>query len=187
MSRAATASGKLAQLNSRPGGREMNRRLAATVAFLLVAAACDQKDAGKAPAGGADYALVAAGGLRELLASNARVIGILDDVEQPYVYASFHDGWLEWSTDRERRSMIQGRADTYNRPDMSCLGFEYKRLGTPGRAERYLICEAAGELKVSNALPRSQDFVFPAGALFLQYEPPKETGYPQYYFLRIQK
>jgi hypothetical protein len=164
----------------------MERRLAAAVALVLVAAACDPKNDPKAPSG-AEYALIAAGGLHELIDSNARVVGVLNDVEAPYVYASFRDGWLEWSTDKERRSMIQGRADTYNRPDMSCLGFEYKRLGTPGRAERYLVCEALDEVKVSNALPRSQDFVFPAGALFLEYEPPKEAGYPQYYFLNIRK
>lgn len=163
----------------------MKRRLAVAVALVLAAAACNQRNDAKAPAG--EYALIAAGGLQQLLGSNAKVYGFLNDVEQPYVYASFRDGWLEWSTDKDRRSMIQGRADSYNRPDMSCLGFEYKRLGTPGRAERYLVCEALDEVKVSNALPRSQDFVFPAGALFLQYEPPKETGYPQYYFLRIQK
>ena len=162
----------------------MKRRLAVAVALMLVAAACDQKHEPTAPAG---EALIAAGGLHELLDSNARVVGVLNDVEKPYVYASFRDGWLEWSTDRERRSMIQGRADTYNRPDMSCLGFEYKRLNTPGRPERYLVCEALDELKVSNVLPRSQDFVFPTGALFLEYDPPKEVGYPQYYFLGIQK
>ena len=83
--------------------------------------------------------------------------------------------------------MIQGRADSYSRPDISCLGFEYKRLSTPGRAERYLVCEALETLHVSNALPRSQDFVFPAGALFVEYEPPRETGYPQYYYLNVQK
>ena len=164
----------------------MKTRLAAAVAVMLVAAACDQKHDPTAPTGG-EYALIAAGGLNGLLDSNARVVGVLNDVEQPYVYASFRDGWLEWSTDKERRSMIQGRADTYNRPDMSCLGFEYKRLNTPGRPERYLVCEAIEEVKVSNALPRSQDFVFPAGALFLEYEPPKEVGYPQYYFLSLQK
>lgn len=151
-----------------------------------LAAACDQKHEPTAPAAG-EYALVAAGGLRELLDSNARVVGVLNDVERPYVYASFRDGWLEWSTDKERRSLIQGRADTYNRPDMSCLGFEYKRLNTPGRPERYLVCEALDELKVSNVLPRSQDFVFPTGALFLEYDPPKEVGYPQYYFLGLQQ
>jgi hypothetical protein len=164
----------------------MKRRLAVAVVLMLVAAACNQRNDSKAPAGG-EYALIAAGGLQQLLGSNAKVYGFLNDVEQPYVYASFRDGWLEWSTDKDRRSMIQGRADSYNRPDMSCLGFEYKRLGTPGRAERYLVCEALDEVKVSNALPRSQDFVFPAGALFLEYEPPKEVGYPQYYFLGIQK
>ena len=70
---------------------------------------------------------------------------------------------------------------------MTCLGFEYKRLSTPGRAERYLVCEALEQIRVSNSLPRSQDFVFPTGALFVVYEPPKETGYPQYYYLKPQK
>ena len=165
----------------------MKTGLAAAVAIVIVTAACDQKQEAKAPAGVAGgHALVDIGGLKALLESNAHVVGFLNEVEQPYVYASFKDGWLEWSTDPDRRSLIQGRADTYNRPDMSCLGFEYKRLGVPGRAERYLVCEALGEIRVSNALPRSQDFLFPTGALFLEYMPPKEVGYPQYYFLGLQ-
>jgi hypothetical protein len=166
----------------------MKTRLVTAVALVLGAAACDHKEEAKVPSGAAGvHAMIASGGLKSLLESNARLVGFLNDVEQPYVYASFRDGWLEWSTDKQGRSLIQGRADTYSRPDMNCLGFEYKRLGMPGRAERYLVCEALDELKVSNVLPRSQDFVFEAGALFLEYEPPKEVGYPQYYFLRIQK
>ena len=166
----------------------MNTRLAAAVALMLLAAACDQNEQAKAPPGVAGgHALVDIGGLKTLLESDAHVVGFLNEVEEPYVFASFRDGWLEWSTDRERRSLIRGRADTYGRPNMNCLGFEYKRLGLPGRAERYLVCEALAELKVSNVLPRSQDFSLPVGALFLEYEPPKEVGYPQYYFLGLQK
>lgn len=162
-------------------------RMAAAFALAL-AAGCDQLSTPNGPAGGgvADYPVIARGGLRKLAESNATVVGVLNDVQPPYIYASFRDGKLEWSTDPQKRAAIQGHADAYNRPDMTCLGFEYKRLSTPGRAERYLVCEALAQLRVSNSLPRSQDFVFPPGALFLQYEPPKETGYPQYYYLSVQ-
>lgn len=163
----------------------MKSGLPVVVALVLATAACDHKDEPKAPGGGS--ALIVAGGLQHLLDSNATLVGFLNEVEPPYVHAAFRDGWLEWSTDKQRRSLIQGRADVYNRPDMKCLGFEYKRLSVPGRAERYLVCEAIQELRLSNVLPRSQDFVFPSGALFFEYEPPKEIGYPQYYFLAIEK
>ena len=158
------------------------------VAAVALAAACDQGNESKEPSGAQAgmQPVVAKGGLQKLLDSNAALIGYLNDQEPPYIFASFHDGWLDWSTDRERRSLIQGRADAYNRPDMTCLGFEYKRLSTPGRAERYLVCEALESLKVSNVLPRSQDFAFATGTLFFLYLPPKEIGYPQYYYLNVQ-
>ena len=162
----------------------MKRVLALVVAATLVAA-CD-RGAGDLPSTAA-RPLVSQGGLQQLVESNASFAGYLNNVEPPYIFASFRDGWLHWSSDPDRRSMIQGRADAYNRPDMSCFGFEYKRLATPGRSERYLVCEALEQLQLSNALPRSQDFAFPTGTLFLQYLPPKETGYPQYYYLKIQK
>src|SRR4051812_15606468 len=159
--------------------------VATCAAAATLVAACDKAAYDTPPS--AARALISKGGLQQLADSNATFVGYLNDQEQPYIYAQFRDGWLQWSTDPDRRSLIQGRADAYSRPDMSCFGFEYKRLSTPGRAERYLVCEATEPLKVSNGLPRSQDFAFPTGALFLQYLPPKEVGYPQYYYLKIQK
>jgi hypothetical protein len=162
----------------------MKKRLAAAIALALVAG-CDKTDDIKGGVG--NYPIIDKGGVRKLLESNANVVGLLNDIQPPYIYASFRGGKLEWSTDPQRRSMIQGQADVYNRPDMTCVGFEYTRLSTPGRAERYLVCESLQEIHVENALPRSQQFVFPPGALFLQYEPPKKTGFPQYYYLSVQK
>jgi|1185.fasta_scaffold129438_2 hypothetical protein len=164
----------------------MKERLLAVV-VLALAAACNQTDDLKDAANAGKYPLVAKNGLRRLAETNATVVGVLNDVQPPYIYASFRDGKLEWSTDPQRRSMIQGQADVYSRPEMTCLGFEYARLSTPGRAERYLVCEALAPLHVTNALPRSQQFTFPVGALFLQYEPPKGAGFPQYYYLSFPK
>ena len=165
--------------------RQFIKKWFAIVAALALVAGCNQTDDLKQGGANGDYPIVAKGGLRKLLESNASILGVLNDVQPPFVYAAFQDGKLERSTDPEKRSAIRGTADAYTRPDMNCLGFEYKRLSNPGRAERYLVCEALTQLRVSNSLPRGQDFVFPAGALFLEYDPPPNIGYPQYYYLKL--
>lgn len=162
----------------------IKKRLA-MVATLALVAGCNQTDERKPASVNSEYPIIAKGGLRKLLESNASILGVLNDVQPPFVYAAFQDGKLEWSTDPGKRSAIRGAADEYTRPDMKCLGFEYKRLSNPGRAERYLVCEALTQIRVSKSLPRGQDFVFPAGALFLEYDPPPNIGYPQYYYLKM--
>ena len=50
-----------------------------------------------------------------------------------------------------------------------------------------LVCEALDAIQHRNNLPRSQDFYLKRGDLFLEYEPPRGTGFPQIYYLSEQK
>ena len=88
----------------------MEKRLAAAVALAL-AAACNPTDDAKDRSGAGNYPVVDKGGLRKLLESNASVLGVLNDIQPPFIYAAFRDGKLEWSTDPQKRSAIQGPAD----------------------------------------------------------------------------
>jgi hypothetical protein len=165
----------------------MNRipALAVTIALL---AACDGKPEPARDFQSPGAGTLRKGGLQQLAAANANLVGYLHEAKDPTIFAAFRDGWVQWSTDPQKRSAVHGRADVYSRPDMNCVGFEQKSFVMPTHGpERFLVCEALQSLKVSNILPRAQDFFFPAGALFLQYQPPKGTGYPQYYYLAVEK
>jgi len=53
--------------------------------------------------------------------------------------------------------------------------------------QSYLVCEALQSIEHSNSLPRSQDFRLEPGTLFLMYEPPKGTGYVQFFYAARSK
>ena len=72
--------------------------------------------------------------------------------------------------------MAAGHADLFTLPEKTCVF-----MPTHG-PEKYLVCEAPRSITHSNSMPRSQDFSFASGALFLMYEPPQGTGYTQYYY-----
>jgi hypothetical protein len=130
----------------------------------------------------------AKGRLGDMLQSNAKLVGYLYSADQPYVLVAFHDGMLRWRSDPQRQSTSEGQAKAFRWADRTCLGFEQKNLSMPGRPpERYLVCEAAEPIEHRNHLPRSQDFSFRRGDLFLEYQPPEGTGFPQIYYVGAQK
>ena len=116
------------------------------------------------------------------------MIGYLYTADKPYVIATFGDGWLQWSTDRESSPLAQGTVDFFGEPDKMCIGFEQKKASMPNHGpERYLVCEAVLPIEHSNSLPRSQDFRLDPGTVFLQYEPPAGTGFAEYYYAARSK
>jgi hypothetical protein len=124
------------------------------------------------------------GRLDDLLRGNSQFVGFLYSADQPSIIAWFNKGMLMWRSDPQNQSFVQGRADVFTWPDKSCIGFEQKNLFMPTHGpERYLVCEAVEPIKHRNNLPRSQDFSFQRGDVFLEYQPPQGTGYSQIYFL----
>src|SRR5207237_10093572 len=114
------------------------------------------------------------GRLDDLLKSNAALVGYLYSPEQPSIVAAFLNGELQWRSDPQSKSSVQGRADVFTWPDKSCIGFEQKNLFMPTHGpERYLVCEAVQTIQHRNNLPRSQDLVLRRGDVFFEYEPPQ--------------
>jgi hypothetical protein len=160
-------------------------------ALVTLAASCKQESAPVAPAGPTPTSpskLSTKGRLDDLVRANSRFVGYLYEADQPSILGSFRDGMLLWRSDPQSHSVVQGRADLFTWPDKTCVGFEQKNLFMPKHGpERYLVCEAMESIKHRNNLPRSQDFSFQRGNLFLEYQPPQGTGYPQMYYLGEQK
>ena len=122
------------------------------------------------------------------MASNATVVGYLYTPDKPYAIASFSDGWLQWRANVESPPLANGPAKFLSEPDRMCVGLEQKNVSMPTHGpERYLVCEATRPIRHSNSLPRSQDFWLDPGTLFLQYEPPAGTGFPQYFYAAPSK
>jgi hypothetical protein len=167
-------------------------RTTAAIVALLLAAACGQdsppKPGQQSSPPVATTPFSAKEQLRELARDNATVVGYLYVAEQPSVIASFSDGRLLWRTDPKAVPVAQGPAVHFAEPDKACIGFEQNNPVTPSHGlERYLVCEAVQPIKHSNSLPRSQDFLLKPGTLFLQYQPPAGTGFPQYYYATRSK
>jgi hypothetical protein len=155
------------------------KRISAALLILGLAGACDQAR----PPGSAEAAASPEGRLRQLVASNATVVGYLYSAKEPFLIASFNNGSLQWRTDPTSNSVIQGPAELFNRPDRTCIGFAAKNPSMPAQGpERFLVCEALQPIQYSNALPRSQDFRLQAGTMFLEYDPPPGTGYSQLFY-----
>lgn len=128
------------------------------------------------------------GRLADMLQSNAKLVGYLYSADQPSVAVDFHDGMLRWRSDPHGRAIAEGRAQVFSWPDRACLGFEQKNVSAPARPpERYLFCEATERIEHRNHLPRSQDFSFDRGDVFLEYQPPEGTGFPEIYYAGEQK
>jgi hypothetical protein len=130
----------------------------------------------------------AKGRLADMVQSNTKLVGYLYSADQPYVVVAFQQGVLRWRSDPQSNSASEGRPKVFNWPDKTCLGFEEKNLSMPSHsAERYLVCEATAGIQHRNHLPRSQDFFFKRGDVFLEYQPPEGTGFPQVYYAGAQK
>ena len=166
-------------------------RLAILLAFVVFVAGCDRESPAAPPAGvvpAPAASVVPKGRIQDLLKSNAKLVGYLYAPEQPSILAAFTSGELQWRSDPQSASSVQGRADVFTWPDKNCVGFEQKNLFMPTHGpERYLVCEALQAIRHRNNLPRSQDFAFSRGAVFLEYQPPRGTGFPQVYYLSEQK
>jgi len=156
----------------------MKRLLAASMVLGL--AGCDHSapEAANSPEGR----------LKQLVASNATVVGYIYSADQPHVVASFRNGSLLWRHDPNSKSIIEGPAEPYSEPDRSCVGFAAKNPSMPAQgAERYLVCEAIRPIRHSNSLPHSQDFRLQPGTMFMEYQPPPGTGYPQFFYVSMKK
>ena len=154
----------------------MHRVLAALI-VLTLAPACDQASQS------ASHADTPEARLQHLAASNATVVGYLYTADKPFVVAAFSNGALQWRHDPENKSIIQGPAELVSRPDRTCIGFAAKNPSMPAQGpERYLVCEALQPIEHHNSLPHSQDFRFQSGTMFIEYEPPRGTGYPQLFY-----
>lgn len=128
------------------------------------------------------------GSVGSLIKNNATFVGYLLAADQPDVIARFNDGVLQWRADPASQSMAQGRAEPFNSADRHCVGFAQKAQSMPTHGpQRFLVCEALSSIQHRNNLPRSQDFYFKRGDLFLEYQPPPGTGFPQVYYLGEQK
>jgi hypothetical protein len=153
-------------------------RFVAALLALGLAAACNRPVAPKAI-----NAQTPEGRLEHLVASNATIVGYLYTAEKPFVIASFRDGALQWRHDPDSKTMIQGPAELYSEADRACIGFAAKTPSMPGQGpQRFLVCEALRPIEHSNSLPRSQDFRLASGTMFLEYQPPAGTGYPQFFY-----
>ena len=154
------------------------RRALTAVIILTLSAACGRsgEPAARPPA-------TAGGRLEQLLASDATLVGYLYTAERPFVVAAFNKGALQWRHDPENKSIIQGPAEFFSDTDRVCIGFQAKNPSMPAQGpERYLVCEAVRPIEHSNSLPRSQDFRLAPGTMFLEYQPPAGTGYPQFFY-----
>lgn len=128
------------------------------------------------------------GRVADMLQANTKLIGYVYSADQPNVLAAFHGGMLQWRSDPQRQSVAEGRAQVFNYPDRTCMGFAQKNPSMPARGpERYLVCEAIGSIQHRNHLPRSQDFSFKRGDVFLEFQPAEGTGFPQVYYAGEQK
>ncbi len=160
------------------------KRAAGALIILAFAAGCDRPSAPErvTPANSPEARL------RQLVASNATVVGYLYTADKPFVVASFTKGTLQWRHDPESKSVIQGPAELLSLPDRTCVGFAAKNPSMPAQgAERYLVCEALRPIEHHNSLPRSQDFRLQSGTMFIEYEPPAGTGYPQLFYASSAK
>src|SRR5207248_8000999 len=147
----------------------MKRYLAASLALALMPA-CSQ---GTAPTSDSPE-----GRLKQLVASNATVVGYVSSANKPNVIASFRNGSLLWRHDPDSKSIIEGPAEPYSEADRSCVGFSAKNPSMPAQGpERYLVCEAVRTIRHSNSLPHSQDFRLESGTMFMEYQPPAGTGF----------
>jgi hypothetical protein len=168
----------------------MNRGFLAAL-LAVSCAACEQQPSEpvkKATTARSATSRAPTGRLQRLVTANAAMVGYIASPEQPAILASFGNDLLQWRSDPKGSSMVQGRADVFSYPDRVCVGFEQKNLFMPTHGpERYLICEATEPIKHSNFLPRTQDFSFAPGALFMQYEPPRGTGFPQIFYIAVEK
>lgn len=152
--------------------------------ILALAAACGQS--GSTPQ--ARPAASPGGRLQELASSNAKLVGYVYSPDRPFVLATFNNGSLQWRHDPEGKSVIQGPAEMFSEPDRVCIGFQAKNPSMPAQGpERYLVCEAVRPIEHHNSLPRSQDFRLQPGTMFIEYEPPAGTGYPQIFFASVTK
>jgi hypothetical protein len=153
-------------------------RVVVLIAVAILVAACERHAAEPQPARAAPTDQ-----LQQLVASNAKVVGYVYSAEQPSIVASFSNGWLQWRAEGANYPVAQAQAEIFTEPDRTCIGFEQKNpsLASHGPAQ-YLVCEAVQPITVSNSLPRSQDFWLKPKMLFLQYQPPRGTGYTQYYY-----
>ena len=159
-------------------------RAAATLIILALAAACEQSSSPPQT----KPASTPSGRLEQLRASNAKLAGYLYTADKPFVVATFNNGSLQWRHDPEGKSIIQGPAELFSEPDRVCMGFQAKNPSMPAQGpERYLVCEALRLIEHHNSLPRSQDFRLQPGTLFIEYEPPAGTGYPQIFYASVTK
>jgi hypothetical protein len=128
------------------------------------------------------------GRVAEMLQSNAKLVGYVYSADQPNVVVAFDHGMLRWRSDPQRQSVAEGRAQVFNYSDRMCLGFEQKSAAMPARApDCYLVCEATESIQHRNHLPRSQDFSFKRGDVFLEYEPPEGAGFAEIYYAGEEK
>jgi hypothetical protein len=156
----------------------MKRPLAALI-ILTLAAACGQSSSPPQ----ARPAASPGARLEQLVRSNATLLGYLYTADKPFVVAAFSSGALQWRHDPESKSIIQGPAELFSESDRMCVGFQAKNPSMPAQGpERYLVCEAVRPIEHSNSLPRSQDFRLSPGTMFLEYQPPAGTGYPQIFY-----
>ena len=156
------------------------RRVIAAVLVLTLAPACDQSASKSADSPEAR--------LKQLAQSNATVVGYIYTADKPFVVAAFSNGTLQWRHDPDNKSMIQGPAELFSRPDRTCIGFAAKSPFMPAQGpERYLVCEALRPIEHHNSLPHSQDFRLRPGTLFIEYEPPAGTGYAQLFYASRSK
>jgi len=165
-------------------------RVFVSVVVMLLAAACKPESPAEptGPTPTPPSKLATKGRLDDLVRANSRFVGYLYSADQPSIIGAFKDGVLQWRNDPDNQSIVQGRADLFTWPDKTCVGFEQKNLFMPKPGpERFLVGEAVEPIKHRNNLPRSQDFSFQRGNLFLEYQPPQGTGYPQMYYLGEQK
>lgn len=165
-------------------------RTVLVVVLLTFAAACKQESA---PAPKTNALRAAAkqpepkGRLQDLIKADTAFVGYLYSADKPSIAGGFKGGMLQWRSDPQSNSVVQGRADMFTWPDKRCVGFEQKNLFMPTHGpERYLVCEALETIKHRNNLPRSQDFSFQRGQLFLEYQPPPGTGFSQVYYVAEQ-
>lgn len=157
------------------------RRIIAALIVLTLAPACDRR------ASTSDAATPEAR-LEQLAQSNATVVGYLYTADKPFVVAAFSNGALQWRHDPANKSIIQGPAELFRLADRTCIGFAGKNPSMPAQGpERYLVCEALAPIEHHNSLPRSQDFRLQTGTMFIEYEPPAGTGYPQLFYASRSK
>ena len=163
----------------------MKRRL---FIAALALSACDQSSPPAKPGAPVLEAARAPTPQLAALATGATVIGYLYSADAPYIVATIDNGTLLWRSQGGANPVAQGPIGAITDSDRSCIGFKQKNptMATRG-PERYLICEATAPITHSNSLPRSQDFTFSPGTLFLEYDPPSGTGFAQLFYAKRSK